>query len=223
MPTHLTHSFSSLKMFENCPKRYFHQRVEKSVKDTPHEATAYGERVHEALELYLKGDITELPPESKPHTRMVEKLTKLCEGREVLVEQELTLTKNLTPTGWWDADAWFRSKLDVLILQGNHAIDIDWKTGKRRPDFTQLGLFATQTFIHYPEIDKVTSAFVWLKEGVLDKQIYRRDHLPSLTQSLLSKTTRVEQALEKDVWPARPSGLCNWCPCKTFCEYAQRR
>lgn len=219
----LAHSFSSLKMFENCPKRYLHQRIEKSVTDPPNEATAYGERVHEALELYIKGEIQELPPESAKHAAMVDRIAGLCEGKTVLAEQELVLNKNLEPTGWWDADAWFRSKLDVLILDGNRAIDIDWKTGKRRPDFTQLSMFALQTFIHYPEVDYVTSAFVWLKEGKLDKNVYHRGHLPSLAQSLLAKTTRVEQALEADNWPARPSGLCGWCPCKSFCEYAQRR
>ena len=52
--TNLTHSFSAIKMYENCPKRYYHQRITKEVKDTGSDATIYGERVHEALEHRLK-------------------------------------------------------------------------------------------------------------------------------------------------------------------------
>ena len=37
--TNLTHSFSSIKMYENCPKRYYHQRITKEVQDTGSDAT----------------------------------------------------------------------------------------------------------------------------------------------------------------------------------------
>ena len=52
----LTHSFSSLKMYENCPKRYYHQRITKEVVDSGSEATRYGNRVHKALEERLDSD-----------------------------------------------------------------------------------------------------------------------------------------------------------------------
>jgi hypothetical protein len=47
--TRLAHSYSSIKMFENCPKNYFHQRIEKSVKDSGNAVTAYGERIHKSF------------------------------------------------------------------------------------------------------------------------------------------------------------------------------
>ena len=50
MDIKLTHSYSSIKMYENCPKRYYHQRVMKEVQDTGSDATKYGERVHASLE-----------------------------------------------------------------------------------------------------------------------------------------------------------------------------
>ena len=54
--TQLAHSYSSLKMYENCPKRYYHQRITKEVSDSGSEATRYGERVHKALEERLTND-----------------------------------------------------------------------------------------------------------------------------------------------------------------------
>ena len=62
----LSHSFSSIKMYENCPKRYYHQRITKEVKDTGSDATIYGERVHEALEHRL-GKQVALPTESEAY------------------------------------------------------------------------------------------------------------------------------------------------------------
>ena len=60
--TKLSHSFSAIKMYENCPKRYYHQRVLKEVKDQGGEATIWGERVHKFLEDRL-AKATELPQE----------------------------------------------------------------------------------------------------------------------------------------------------------------
>ena len=125
------------------------------------------------------------------------------------------------PTGWWDADAWLRFKLDVLIIRGtDKAIVADWKTGKRRPDFDQLEMFALAVFSFWPEVQKVTSMFVWTKENAIDKETYRREHTDAMWTRLLSRINRVEKSLETEVWPAKPSGLCRFCPCKGFCEFA---
>jgi len=215
--TNLTHSFSSIKMYENCPKRYYHQRITKEVQDTGSDATIYGERVHEALEHRLDKKV-ELPSESKAY----EPLCKSIEGMggTLQVEQKLTLSENLTPTTWWEKDAWLRSILDVLIIFEDEAIVMDWKTGKRRPDFSQLEMFALQVFSHYPNIKKVKSTFVWLKDLSLDSHTYNRLDADDLWVKLLSKTERINQSLINNNWPPKPSGLCRFCPAKNICEFS---
>jgi len=220
MMTKLTHSYSALAMYENCPKRYFHQRVEKSVRDSGSPATAYGERVHKALELRLNGEAPDMTDETKQYAALCDALERKAAGGVLTVEEEMTLNAKLEPTGWWDADAWMRSKIDVLIRKGDRAWVLDWKTGKRRVNPAQLELFALQTFLHYPEIDKLTATFIWLKVGKSDSRDYERRYLPGLTASMLSKVQRVERSLAEDEWPARPSGLCGWCPCKDMCEFS---
>lgn len=215
--TKLSHSYSAIKMYDNCPKRYNMQRVTKEVKDIQGEASLYGERVHKQLEDRLNGTQL-LPPESVKYEALVEAFSTM--DGELLVEQELTLNASLEPTGWWSDDAWLRSKLDVLILNGEDALVADWKTGKRRPDFFQLELFALQTFKHHPQIQRVKSVFVWLKDMQMDHEVYTRDDLPSLWDKLLSKITLIEKSLEHNNWPAKPSGLCPWCPAKNVCEFA---
>lgn len=219
--TKLAHSYSSIKMYENCPKNYYHQRIEKSVKDSGNAVTAYGERIHKSLELRIK-DNEALDRESARYEPLIASIEKLALGADDLtVEEEMTLNADLKPTGWWDADAWLRSKIDVLVRDGSKAYMFDWKTGKRRPDFDQLEMFAAQVFKHYPRIKQVKTTFVWLKEMKLDSETFTREQEPAIWEKILTKITRIEGSLEHDNWPAKPSGLCNWCPCKSFCEYAK--
>jgi hypothetical protein len=220
MTVKLAHSFSALKMYENCPKRYYHQRITKEVKDSVGEATLYGERVHKHLEDYLKTGAA-LPDDSVKLQPLCDTFRTSAGDGGFFVEQEYTLNKDLQETGWWDADAWLRFKLDVLVVRDNGtAIVADWKTGKRRPDFDQLEMFALAVFSFWPAVNKVTSVFVWTKENAMDKETYKREHIDDMWTRLLTRINRVEKSLETDVWPAKPSGLCRYCPCKDFCEFA---
>lgn len=221
MTVKLAHSYSALKLFETCPKRYYHQRITKEVKDEPGTATVYGERVHKQLEDYLKTN-TPLPTETAALQPLCDTVkANTAEGGMLLIEQEYTLTSDLKPTSWFAPDAWLRFKLDVLAIRPNgRAIVIDWKTGKRRPDFDQLEMFALAVFSFWPSADRVSSMFVWTKENATDKETYKREHLDDMWTRLLTRIHRVEKSLETDVWPAKPSGLCKFCPCRTFCEFA---
>lgn len=219
----LAHSFSSVTLFETCPYRYMRQRITKDVKDEPGEASLYGERVHGSLEARLR-DKTQLPVETARHEPLCVAIERAAEGGELLVEQEMTLDESLSPTGWWDKSAWLRSKLDVLVLKGRTAIDIDWKTGKRKPDFSQLRLFALQTFRHYPQVDTVKSAFIWLRDGKQDQETYTREQANAMWAEWIGRIRRIYDALESDKWPKKPSGLCRgYCPVKDCPHYEERR
>jgi len=213
----LAHSYSAIKQYENCPKQYNMQRVTKEVKASFGEASVYGERIHEQLEQRLKGGL--LPSESAKYEPLVAAFAGL--PGELLAEQELCLNNRLEPTGWWDDDAWLRSKIDVLILNKNDAVVGDWKTGKHRPDFFQMELFAVQVFKHYPDVQRVKTSLIWLKDMKIDTEMYTRLNAPALWNKFYSKINRIEQSLKEDNWPARPSGLCPWCPAKHLCEFAR--
>lgn len=217
----LTHSYSSLQMYENCPKRYYHQRITKEVKDEGGPATIYGERVHKALEDRLLGKQAELSKETVQYEPLCQAVEAMASGGVLTAEEEMTLDESLKPTGWWDDDAWIRSKIDVLVRKGSKAVVLDWKTGKRRLSFDQLELFALQTFSHYQEVKEVTSTFVWLKDRKFDSEVYTRGDEPRLWSKLLSKVHRIEESVAHNNWPAKPSGLCGWCPCRSFCPYAK--
>lgn len=217
----LSHSYSALKQFENCPQRYYRQRILKDIKDEGGEASKNGERIHTAFEVRLMEN-TQFSKDMSAYEPLCQSVEKLAsDGGQLLVEKELVLNESLQPTGWWDKDAWLRSKLDVLVLKGEKAVVLDWKTGKRRPDFFQMQMFAAQVFKHYKDVQIVQTSLVWLGDASMDKQAYNRIDMHTIWQGIESKITRIEQAVEHDNWPARPSGLCNYCPAKPTCKWAR--
>lgn len=216
----LAHSYSAIKQYENCPKQYKMQRITREVKASFGEASILGNRIHEQLEQRLR-DKTVLPSESAKYEAFCHAF-ELLPG-QLVVEQEMTLNARFKPTGWWDKDAWLRSKLDVGVINGAYAVVGDWKTGKHRPDFTQMEMFALQTFKHYPEVKKVKTALVWLKDLKMDSQTYTVEQAPKMWDRLLTRIERIEVAHKMNNWPAKPSGLCPWCPAYELCEFGGKR
>lgn len=213
----LAHSHSAFKQYEICPKQYHAQRIVKSVKPSFGAESIFGNRVHEQLDQRLKR-AAQLPDESAKHEALCAAFESL--PGELLSEQEMTLNNKLEPTGWWSDDAWLRSKIDVLVLNGPLAVMGDWKTGKRRYEEDQLELFAAQIFKHYPAISRIRASYIWLKEGSIDHATYSRADEPSLWNSILGKVHRIEKSVVDNDWPATPSGLCGWCPLtKAMCGF----
>lgn len=215
----LSHSYSAIKLFENCPLRYYRQRIVKDVTDEGGEASKYGERIHTLLENRLKG--AGLQPEVEQYEPLCSSVEQLAMSGELYIEQELVLTENLTPTGWWEPDAWLRSKLDVLVIVGDTAVVMDWKTGKRNADQFQMQLFAAQVFKHFPEVQRVKTSLVWLKSMEMDTLQYFRADVNGLWAEVMKRIQRIHDAYDNANWPARPSGLCRFCPCRHDCDYAK--
>jgi RecB family exonuclease len=216
----LSHSYSSIKLYENCPYRYFRQRISKDIVDEGGEASKYGERIHQYLEYRLANN-AELPQEVANYEPLCVAVEKLSQGGELHIEKELVLTENLTPTGWWDADAWLRSKLDILVINGAIANVMDWKTGKRKADQFQMQLFAAQVFKHFPDVQTVKTSLVWLKTMEMDTEQYHRSQTNTLWADTMKRIQRIHSSLEHDNWPAKPSGLCRFCPARHDCDSAR--
>jgi hypothetical protein len=55
----------------------------------------------------------------------------------------------------------------------------------------------------------------------MDTEVFTVDKTNLMWADMLSRIERIQQSLDNDNWPAKPSGLCNWCPAKNICEYAK--
>jgi hypothetical protein len=80
----LSHSYSSIKLYENCPLRYFRQRITKDVVDEGGEASKYGERIHAFLEARLKG--SGMDSETAQYEPLCQSVEKIARGGELHIE-----------------------------------------------------------------------------------------------------------------------------------------
>jgi CRISPR/Cas system-associated exonuclease Cas4 (RecB family) len=215
--TILRHSFSSLAQFDDCPKKFWHLRIAKDVKDTPFDASSEGNRVHEAFEKRIR-DKVPLPENLIKHEPKV--LALELSGGTITAEEEFAFTKDFKPTGWWADDVWLRIKNDVTVVGSRIAAVFDWKTGKRRPKPFQLELGALPIFLRHPHIEKVNAAFIWLQQNTTDKEEYTRDDADKIIDKVKEKAERIEVALKEEVWQAKPGPLCKFCPARNICSYA---
>ena len=210
-------TYSQLDTFENCPRKFYHLKVKRDIVEPPTIHTEWGTKVHTAFENFvLHGEL--LPEGMQQWQSIAYKLAKLP-GKK-LAEREFAIDKNFQPCDW--KQAWSRGIADLAVIQGKTAAVMDYKTGKRKPT-EQLDLYAAYTFHHYPEIDKVTTGFIWLKEKKIDWKTIQRTDLPIIWQGFVPRVAKLESAYDRDRWPPKTSGLCRaWCPVMS-CEFNGRR
>lgn len=213
-------SYSALNNYETCPYQYYRLKVKKDVKDTMNEAALWGNEVHKALDKYIRGTAP-LKPTMKQYKALADAF-KNANGT-VIAEQQLCINQDHEPTDWFAKDAWCRGIIDVGVMRGKTAMFGDWKTGKRKLDNDQLMLFAALAFAHYPQLESVTTGFVWFKEKKVDKAVFHRERQHEIWQHFESKLVKLERSFEEDRWPKKPSGLCRgWCPVKDCPNYEER-
>lgn len=213
-------SFSRLSTFENCQQQFDYLYVTKSVQDQGNEHTFYGNRVHEALENYAKtGDESHLTLETRGFKKYVDRI--VSKPGEKFYEYQMAINSERQPCDWFDSDVWVRSIADVLIVNGETAYCLDWKTGKPKDNPSQLQLFSCMIFIHFPQVQEVRTSFIWLNHEEVTGAKYPRSMFDLLWQGLSRRFDVVQETVETGVFKARPSGLCKWCAAKRICSYAK--
>ena len=218
-------SFSRLSTFEQCEARFDYQYVSKRVKDQSNEASEYGDRVHKVLEAYGRGELDTgtLTAEGAKTLAtwgvLVDKI--MARSGDKFFEHQMSVNKQLQPVDWFASDVWIRSIADVLVVDGDTAYCLDYKTGKVKDNPTQLQLFAAMVMWHFPQVNTVKTSFIWLKFNETTNSTYERRFLDALWRALEPRFTRVQDVIELGVYKAKPSGLCPWCPAKELCPDAR--
>ncbi len=218
-------SYSSIKTFEQCPKKYFHLKVAKDVKDEPGEAADYGTAVHEAAELFIK-DGTPIPEKFAYIRPVVERLAAI--PGEKHAELKLGVRKvghAYEPCDFFDKDVWWRGIADLLIINGTKAWCIDYKTGKsaRYADTKQLDLLAGAVFTHFPDVLRVKSSLIYVVSGELIPKTHVITEKSKYLSVFDAQLDHLDAAMENGVWNAKSSGLCSFCPVKTCENWRPRR
>ena len=210
-------SYSSLTMFDQCPKKYYHLRVAKDIKDQETDAIRYGKDLHLAAENYVRDD-TPLPGKYSFIQPMLDRL-KAIPG-EKLCEQKMGIKKQdgrLVACDFFDKDVWFRGVADLLIIdrEKKEARVVDYKTGKsaRYADPKQLALMAACVFIHYPEVEKVRGGLLFVVSKDFIKADYEADTYLKIFSQLDGTLMGRQIAYETGVFNPKVNFSCRgWCP-----------
>jgi RecB family exonuclease len=217
-------SYSSIKTFDQCPKKYFHLKVVQDVKDEGNEASRYGNDAHAAAEAYIK-DGTPIPDTYAVMRPVVEALSKFPGDKHTELRLGIKRTDNgFEPCGFFDKDVWYRGIVDLLIVKGKTAYLIDYKTGKnaKYADMKQLDLMAGAVFIHFPNVVRIKSGLAFVVSNEFPKKNHVREHLNQYLAVFDDQLDQLEAAMDNGIWNAKTSPLCGWCPV-TSCEHWRPR
>jgi hypothetical protein len=120
------HSYTGIKEFEQCPRRFQATKILKLYPYEETEATRYGNEVHKAIEEHLKYE-TPIPEKHAQFTPVVQALASKP-GR-VEAELKFGVRRDLSPCGFFDRDVWLRGAADIVVLddEGLKAWVGDWK------------------------------------------------------------------------------------------------
>lgn len=212
-------SFSSLKTFQQCPRKYYHAKVAKDIKEPDTQATLYGKSVHTAAEEFIR-DGKPIPPEYEYLRPILENLRSI-EG-EKHCELKLGLTKDLKACDFDAPDVWWHGIADLVIINEKKqlAYSLDYKTSKsaRYADVKQLDLVAAGIFARFPNIVRVKSALAF----VVSKEFVKAEHMAEKLHEYVAKpaedVARIEAAYKTQVWNPVQGPLCKFCAVK-HCEY----
>lgn len=197
-------------MFELCRKKYYHIKVAKDAKDADSDEANEGKNIHKALfARVVKGKPLPLV------YRYMEKMAKKFADKkgEKHGELQFALNSEFVPCGWFDKETYVRAIIDLLIINGTHALVVDWKTGKVRPDFDQLKLSAAVLSKQMPELKTFTLAYVWVNQNDVSVIKMGVEHMTEVWADVLPRANEIVEALKTTDFPAEPNHLCKrYCP-----------
>lgn len=211
-----TWSYSALKEYENCPKKYYEIRVAQNYTVIPSEQMIYGTEVHKALEDYVK-DGKELAVNYLRFKPAVDSL-KAIPG-DKYPEYEMALYRDRTPCDFSDANRWVRGIVDLLIVDNDYAFIVDYKTGSSKyPDPKQLRLMSLMTFAHFPNVNKIKAGLLFVMHGSFVTEEYTREDIDKSWAKFNGPLGRLDNSYDNNVWPPNPTPLCKYCPVKS-CDF----
>ena len=206
-------SYSRRHDYQECPRKSYLKYLAK-LPEPENAAMAAGNEVHKACEAYVLGRLPAdpVPPRLANFEAEFKAVRRIATVR---TEEQWAFTRDWKPTGWFDKDAWCRSKADLHWLvpatrtNGCTVFNVDHKTGKEYESHAdQEKLYALTTFLKYPEAEWVRTAYWYLDLGKMVQGVYHRDQVPALQAE---EEARTAPMLADRTFAPRPSDKCRFC------------
>lgn len=200
-------AYSRINKFKTCPKQYYHTLIAKDYKeDFNGEVVRYGNEVHQAAQEFIDWG-KPLPSKFDFMAPVLDSL-KAKEGDKAC-ELKLGITENLDPCDFFDDNVWFRTIIDLLIVSGDVAYIVDYKTGSNKyVDKGQLELMALVVFEHYPAVQEIRAGLLFVVHNDMVKETYTREDKTWMWKKWMQEYNKLDAAHKAGVWNPMQSGLC---------------
>lgn len=218
----MAYSYSAIKEFSQCHRKYYENRVLKRWPFSKTDAILYGEEVHKALEDYVGSGIA-----LGKHSRFKDIADSWINlPGEKRVEFKMALDHSLQPCDFFAKDVYLRGIADIVVL--NHAKNMayigDYKTGGAKyPDKDQLELMALMIFRYFPEITHVKAALLFVVHDIIITVEYHKKYAKPTWTKWVGKINEIEAAHEAGVWNEKPTALCPWCPVNDCPHWSEKK
>ena len=209
----LTFSFTMLHTYDNiCPYQAAQRYVYKNIPFQETEAMRWGNHVHKAMENRIRKG-TPLPDNCAKYEPFAAAL--LPHNPEA--EQQLAVDEAGRPSHYFNGNPYLRGKLDINIVNGDTAVLVDFKTGRKREYPFELSVQAVLLHARYPNLKKIVGHYLWLADMQMGQQ-----HDVSDTARTWQRIKQIGASIAHDkkqgVWEKREGKLCDYCPCSD-CEH----
>ena len=120
-------------------------------------------------------------------------------------------------------DIWLRGQYDLMIVNGDTGIMIDYKTGgSKYPKVDQLQCMSMMAFHYMPDLKYIKASLIFVEDGYKTcQESYNRDKMQAYVDEWKSRAIPVMQSLKTNIWEPRENPLCGWCPVVT-CPHNKR-
>lgn len=228
-------SWSRLSDYNQCPLKFKLKYLEKNPifqedgSKSPH--LVRGSNVHKALEDYvvqrttpgMEVKVTSLPEveSSKPFA------DRFIDGyQQVIPETQISINIDWKRVEWFDKSSYYRAIFDMIAINPDHVVIVDWKTGKIR-DYDggpsgkgQLHLSAAIALSLWPEVPKVTTVYAYVDHKQTLPKHFTQDDREPLVAHFVKEHEKVNE--DKEFKPT-PNDFCRWCPAtRAMCPYSRK-
>lgn len=235
---HRVFSFSAIKDFEQCPKKYYDTRVLKLYPFEQSEEAKWGDYVHKCFEEHLMrgvplpDNVSQYQPlMDAVHQRRAAGWRAVCElgfGVGMVNPHQAKLSSQ--PDIWWDKALDIAGYIDLLMLSPDRtqAVIVDWKTNKssKYADVKQLELYAYGILRAIPTVQRVEGSLIFLNDNFkMAKTTVERSDMQRLQFYWFQKHAAINSAFaiepELGFKPGEYTPLCGWCPCSDCDNWQQ--
>jgi len=231
-------SASSVKTYDQCPKKYFFNYIERAPKkDWVH--FDLGNLCHKALEIFHQVNMKKPVPKKewnklmgkcfgkarKKYPRLNDDLLK--EAKDLLKDYLTALKKSGMPNVQGvETDFSFNITDDVLIrgfldrydvMKDGRFHIIDYKTTKsvQYLDEEQLLIYGLWLRKQHPDIESFRGSYLLLRhDSNLKSYDFTIEDVDKIEKKLINYASKIR---DDDVWVPVPTRLCNWCDFKDIC------